>query len=122
MGHLTTKPGWQSRTRAVALMTRESGTPGQSAAPLAGPGHRAGERASRAARAGVGEGSRRPGRVSARHLLRLRYGWLSASAFIGCSAARRLWINEAGGGLAAWGRGAGRRLRGWGGRVGKVGT
>lgn len=96
-------------------MTGESRTRGQSAAPLEGPG----DRASGAARAGVGEGSRRPGRVSTRHLLRLRSGWLSASPFIGCSATRRLWINEAGGGLAAWGRGAGRRLWGWGWPSGK---
>lgn len=90
--------------------------------PVAGPGGGGGARASqRAGRPGLG--GRGAGVLGG--CLRdtssacAPSGWLSASPLIGCRAASRLWINEAGGGLAAWGRGAGRRLRGWGRPSGK---
>lgn len=66
----------------------------------------------------MGDGSsRRPGRVSGRHLLRLRSRWLWAARLPLVARFRKgSGINEAGGGLGhRWGRGAqGRRFVGWG--------
>lgn len=121
MGHLTTT-SWMTiaNSRAGASMTGESGTPGRhGAAPRRGPRGPPSERASGAARAGGRGAGVLGGCLRDTSSACAPSGWLSASPLIGCRAASRLWINEAGGGLAAWGRGAGRRLRGWGRPSGK---
>lgn len=97
--------GAETRRRDGVGRSERGGQTRLAPAPFTGRG--TGEVGRPRARA-VGDGTpRRPGRVSGRHLLRLRSRWLSASRLPLVARFRKgCGINEAGGGLGRqWGRG-----------------